>query len=889
MSKKIISFLFVAIILIACSKKEISNPPINLRCQEDENPINIDNPNPAFSWQFSDSIIGYMQNAYQIIVASNDKLLSDKEADCWNSGKVNSNQSQFVLYAGKSLEPTKKYYWAVQVWDSTGKPSGFSRLAWFETGLLDAKNWKAQWIKAPGTLSKFASVLFRKEFKVDKEIKSARIYATGLGAYDIYINGQKAGKQRLAPGWTIFSKRIQYQVYDVTSMLHEGINAIGAVVGDFWNGSEDLKTNSDLRFIAQLKIENIDGSEDWIYSDKDWKVHSSPVIDCSYDGGEKYDARLDLLNWNNSGFHEKGWVNVLTEKNTNSLVIQELQPIVVEQEIKPVKLFKLEDGQFVADMGETLPGWVKIKVKCNTGRIIKLQYLATFNSKESKTGKIVATDEYCCKGSETEEWEPEFAYHIFRFVKISGLPYRPDSNTLVARIAYPDVKDIGKFNCSNELINSIYKNIKRSGRNNLVSMLTGLPDYDSRLGSPVSVHAFASTALYLFNMNKAFNKYILDLRDMQISSGRIQFLPGNGSEASSPGWSDVMAILPWKTYLATGDKRILTNNYNAINAWHNCQVRESDAASPPYMHNRGGKGDLYSLDSTKVEPLGSCYYFYTTSILSNIADALGKPDDATSFMELTGFTKDQFSQSYLTYRIARYWSMSQTAHVLPLAVGLTPLSHTRRVADFIASDIKKKNIHPSTGILTTQFLLPLLTEYNHHNLAFQLISQTSKPSWGYMVERGSSTIWGSWDGNEDASKYQLALASAGEWLFAYLAGIRPDSKFPGYKHSIIDPEPVDNLKWAEASLLTMYGKWSVRWENQLHKLLVSVEIPANTWSTLMLPVKNIKTAKIIIGDKVIMEKGKSTKDCPSYIKFKGFNANMAVFDAGSGKYSFLVE
>ena len=878
----------IAIMLIACNNKETNNPPVNLRCEEDNNPINIDNPNPAFSWQFADCTNGFMQYAYQVIVASSEKLLSEKDADCWNTGKINSNQSQFVIYSGRPLEPARRYYWAVQNWDSTGKATGFSQSAWFETGLMHARNWKALWIKAPAGNKNYSSVLFRKEINIEKKIASARIYATGLGAYILYVNGQNACRERLSPGWTLFEKHIQYQVYDVTSLLHEGLNAVGVVAGNFWNGSKDLNQVNEVKFIAQIKLDYTDGSQKWIYSGNDWKAHSSPVLECSYDEGEKYDARLEIDGWNQPEYKGKGWTGVETEKNTSNLIGQVIQPVVVKQEIKPLKFFKLEDGRFVADMGESVPGWVKIKVKCNPGRIIKLRYLATFNGKENKIGKVAGTDEYTCKGTDIEEWEPAFAYHVFRFVEISGMPYRPDSNTLIAVMAYPDVNKTGHFNCSNELITGIYNCIERTARNNLVSILTGLPDYDSRVGSPVSVQAFTASAHYLFNMNKSFNKYMIDLRDLQMINGRIQFLTDNKGGTNSPGWSDVMAILPWKSYLASGDKRILSNNYDAMNAWHNSQVKESDAAAPPYMHDRDGNGDLFSLDSSRIRPIGSCYYFYTTSIMSKIAEALGKSDEATSFMELAGFTKDQFNQSYLTYRTARYWSLSQTAHVLPFAAGLTPLSHTQRVADFIASDIRKKNIHPSTGILSTQFLLPLLSENKYHSLAYQLISQTSKPSWGYMVERSSSTIWGSWDGNEEASKYQLALASAGEWLFAYLAGIRPDQKYPGYKHSIIDPEPVGDLKFVSGSLMTAYGKLSVFWEKQGDKLIISVEIPPNTWSTLMLPVKNIRNAGIKLNEKTILEKGK-VGDCPDYIKFKGFDANMAVFDVGSGKYSLLVE
>jgi alpha-L-rhamnosidase len=884
MAKKEIVFLVFLSILFSCNKKEIAvNPPIDLKCENDTSPLGIDHPKPVFGWKLYDTAHGVMQSAYQVIVASTEKLIQEEKGDIWDSEKKLSDQSQFILYCGRPLESAKSYYWAVQVFDSAGNPSGYSKPAKFETGFMNNREWKATWIKSPKILEKHASVLFRKEFELSKKVLSARVYSTGLGAYELFMNGNKVGNQKLAPGWTNFDKRIQYQTFDVTSLLKEGVNAIGVINAKFWPG------NDELMFIMQMKIEYDDGSVDWFYSGEGWKAHESPVVHCSYEGGEKYDARNEIPGWNKPGFKDRNWAEPRIENNKNSLVSQQLQPIVVKQELKPVKVFTPDNNRKVFDMGETMPGWVKIRLNEKQGKPIKLRYLTTFNNKDNGAGKVVATDEYICKGSKNEEWEPAFAYHIFRFVEVSGTTSVPDNNFLVGKVAYPDVSTIGYFNCSNELINNIYLAVVRTGRNNLVSMLTGLPDEDSRVGSPVSAQAYAATALYTFDMYRAFPKYIEDLCDLQGTDGRLHFLPGSGNGTFSPGWPDVITVVPLKTFLFTGDRRVLENNYPAIKAWHDSQQRESDAGSPPYMHNREGNGDLYELSSTPVKQIGSTYYFYSTSNLCKISEALDLPDEATTYMELAGFTKDQFNQSFLTYRTARYWAETQTAHLLPLAAGLTPLSHTDRVAGFIAAELRKNETHLTTGVLATQFLLPILSQFKYHELAYKLMTQTTKPSWGYMINKGSSTIWGSWDGVDEASCYQLALASAGEWLYAYLVGIRPDPKFPGFKHSIIDPEPVKHLDKAEARIETLYGRLAVKWEKKGKALAVIVEIPANTWSTLMLPVKKTKTARISLHGIVIINNGKATADCPAYIKFKGFDASMAILDARSGKYEFVVE
>jgi len=881
MFNRIQLLIIMAIALVSCNTitNNCNNAPINLTCELESNPLAIDNSNPAFGWQTTTNEKKYIQSAYQVILASNPDSLSIEKADMWNSGKVVSSQSQYIIYGGKPLQSAKRYYYSVQTFDTTGKASGLSKPAVFETGIIKNTEWKAQWIKAPKNLNTLASVLFRNEINISKKIQQARVYASGLGAYTIYINGQRLGNQYLAPNWTVFGKRVQYQTYDASSLLQQGKNAIGSVVTRFWA--------PNLEFIFQLKVEYTDGSTEWFYTDNNWKVNKSAITDCSYDGGEKYNATLEMKDWNTINFKASDWQNVECEKNNKNLVSQQLQPIIVKSEIKPKAILKTKEGKIVFDFGETLPGWVKIISKGTKGKSIQIKYFSTFNSNEKPSGKLVATDEYI-PSSENIEWEPEFAYHTFRFAEVTGLAVEPDSNSIIARVAYPDVQTIGQFKCSNELLNKIYEATVRTGRNNLVSTLTGMPDAKSAKGSPVSTQAYSSMALYSFDMGKAFAKYMNDLKDMQSNNGSIHF-PSGEANTNSAGWPDVFIQLPWKTFAATGDKRLLTKNYEAMKAWLDARQRESDAMSPPYMYNKEGNGDLYSLVKTSTPQIASTYYFYASSTLSQIAAAIGNPDDETVYMELAGFTKDQFNQSFLTYRTARYWNETQTAHVLPLAVGLTPLSHTQRVTDFIANDIKKNNIHPTTGILATQFLLPLLSENNYHELAYQLLTQTSKPSWGYMIEKGSSTIWGSWDGVEEAAPYQLALASAGEWLYSYLLGIRPDPKSPGYKHSIIDPNPAGDLKWVEGSLQTAYGLLRVKWEKLDNGLNVSVSIPASTSSTLTLPVANYKTTKITMNGVEIVFEGKATKQCPRNIKFNGFDANMAVIDVESGDYDIKIE
>jgi alpha-L-rhamnosidase len=354
MKNKLLLLLLI-VSLIGCKEKNQFRP-VNLKCEGTTNPINIARTNPLFSWQFNDSSKGFMQSAYIILVASEIKLLNEKEADLWNSGKVASNQSNYIEYMGKAFKPSTRYYWTVKTWSNKNKESVFAEPASFETGILEVENWKASWVKPSKSLNETSSVLFRKEFNVKSKIKEARIYATALGAYELYLNGKKIGNQYLAPGWSNFLKRIQYQVFDITSELKEGKNAVGFLTGKFWNSAKDAASPFNHGIIMQLKVVYDDNTIEWFNSGNGWKVAQSPVTNCGFDSGEKYDSRLEKEGWSTAGYNESNWLNATYEKNNLNLVCQQIQPIIVHKELKPEKTVSSNKNSIVFDFGETLPG-----------------------------------------------------------------------------------------------------------------------------------------------------------------------------------------------------------------------------------------------------------------------------------------------------------------------------------------------------------------------------------------------------------------------------------------------------------------------------------------------------------------------------------------------------
>lgn len=884
MIRKALIISLIALGIGAC-KKGSENPPHNLLCDNQKTPISIDHNMPAFSWQMNSDKKAVLQSAYQILVASNEKLLNDEQADVWNSGIVKSDKSAYIACEGKELKSNTRYYWTVKTWDTSGFESGYAGATWFETGLMNKSDWKARWITAPDDLKSNSSVLMRKTISVDKKVARAKLYVTALGGYVLYLNGKKVGNNVLAPGWTNYKKTIQYQAYDVTKDLKDGKNAFGVYLGNLWYRSfGDSKTlnSRKLKLLLQLEIEYKSGEKVTLISDENWKAGISPILQNNIYKGEQYDGRKELEGWLLPKFNDDEWPNAVKATEPEAKLVAEMEePIQIIDEIRPSKFVRNGSNVITYDFGKNLTGWLKVKVKCQAGTSVVIKY----KNKQDETN-VQQVDEFICHGDGIEEWQPKFTCHTFRFIEITGAE-NPDA---VACIIRNNVARRGEFNCSNPMINKIYSAIIQSQENNMTGTMQSCGNFRKCKGGTGSVQLFNTTACFNFDMARMNYKYMRDLSDCQFANGTVPVsLFSEKPEKAAPGWSEAMALVPWETYVYYGDKRILSDYYENITHWHKSQEKESDQTSPPCMHPSPGPGDKYALEKTPEGPIGSAYYYIGSLVVSKIANALGNQEDNDYYLDLSNYTKDQFNQSHMKYRTARYWAETQTAHALPLALGMCPIPYQKRVASYIAGHIRKHDMHPTTGIMGTKFLLPMLSSFGFHNEAIELISQNTYPSWGYMVENGNGTLWESWNKSDSLSDNSILLASVGEWMYAYVAGIRPDPKFPGYKHSFIVPGPGENLDWAEGSINTSYGKLAVRWDKKDTRLIVKINIPANTSSTLNLPVNDTKKAKIYLDGKLVISEGKKTADMPAIIKFKGYDAKMAVIAVGSGSYEFKIE
>ena len=851
----VILLALVGLNSVAIAKNKVEK----LHCEYHTNPIGIDIQRPRLSWQLVSDKKNVMQTTYEIRVMNG----SPDGNQIWNSGKVNSDQSVDVVYGGPELKSMQRLYWQVRIWDNKNKATAWSAATWWEMGLLQDNLWEADWImlgSEPDVNGSKPCQYFRKDFSVTKKVKSARVYVTSLGLYQLFLNGQKVSSDLFTPGWTSYNKRIQYQTYDVTSQL-QAKNAIGGIVGDGWYRGNIAWNGNDyygdkLALLCQLRITYTDGTIDLITTNTGWKVSNGSIRSSDIYNGETYDARLDMAGWSNPGFDDSKWQAVSVLDHTKSTLIASQGEVVkICEEIKPVKILTTPKGEIVFDMGQNMVGWVKLRVNGDRGDKITLKFAEVLDKEGNfyteNLRKAKATDEFILKGNGEETFEPHFTFHGFRYVQMIGNKQAPSLEMITGEVIYSDMKPTGSFACSNSMINQLQHNIQWGQKGNFLDVPTDCPQRDERLGWTGDAQVFSMTAAYNFNVAPFYTKWMGDVSADQLSNGLVpHVIPDvlNG-EGGSTAWADASVIVPWTTYLAYGDRRILKVQYPSMKAWVD------------YMKNRAGEDFLWTGDShfgdwlafattwsdypgatTDKDLIATAYFAYSSGILSKIADILGKTEEALLYAQLSLNVKKAFNKEYVTQN-GRLVSNTQTGYCLALAFHLLPEDLVRKAATYLADDVKKFG-HLTTGFVGTPLLCKTLSDYGHADLAYMLLNRTEYPSWLYPVTQGATTIWERWDGQKPDGTFQdvgmnsfnhYAYGAIGEWLYQYVAGINIDPEHPGYKHFFLSPHPGGGLTNADAEFMSMYGKIKSAWKIDGNDFFYEIIIPANTSATIILP------------------------------------------------------
>jgi alpha-L-rhamnosidase len=870
--------------------------PQMLRCEYIENPIGIDEARPRFSWVVGDTRRAAVQSAYQVIVSTSIDAIAKDKGEIWDSGRVESNRSCGVEYSGPALKSRQRCFWKVRTWDADGKSSPWSDAAFWEMGLANRSDWTASWIGMKSDTSPVPAVYVRKGFSVNKAVTRARAYVTALGAYHFHLNGERVNEDLFAPGWTDYRKRVMYRTYDVTARLAKGDNAVGAILGTGWymgalSWSKKTNTFGDppAKLLLQLEIEYKDGSSERVVSDGSWKCSEGPIRSSDIYAGEFYDARLEMPGWDKGGFKNSAWKNVEIFPDKGIAVNAQMDPpIKFVEELKPIAVTEPVPGTFVFDLGQNMVGLARLKVKGPAGAEVRLRHAEILNPDgaiyTANLRKAEATDKYILSGKGNEEFVPNFTYHGFRYVEVTGYPGKPARDAITGLVAHTALRPVSSFDCSSEMANKLFHNIYWGFRGNIYSVPTDCPQRDERLGWMGDAQIFGRTAAYLMDTAAFFTKWVRDISDAQSPEGAYtdvcpypgaEILPPNGA----PAWMDAGVVVPWTVYLCYGDTRVLERQFDSM-----CRYVDFVTANNPdgiWANKRGNDyGDWVPAGvETDKTMLATLCYFYSAHLLSEISAVLGRTAGKDKYAKIADKVRGAFNAKYL--KNGRYENATQTINAMVIEMGVVPNDAFKSVSDELVKDIEGRGCHLSTGFIGTKFLLPALCDTGHDDVARRLFLNRDYPSWGYMIEQGATTIWERWNsdkmGPEMNSRNHFAFGSVGEWMFRYLAGvdIAPDAS--GFDRILINPRPGapdSELSSVKALFDSIHGRIACDWKNEPDVFKLNVIIPANTSAAVRLPASSIED---------VTENGKPLGRTEGVSELK-FEKGVVGFTLGSGSY-----
>jgi alpha-L-rhamnosidase len=898
----IISFpgyiVFMLLFLISSSCTENNSNPgrdsdlkvLDLKCEYATNPIGMDVLSPQLSWKIESEKRGTLQSAYQIEVADSPENLSIRDSIIWNSGKVNSAKSVGVAYEGPKLISRKLYYWHVMIWDFNGNSSSFSQPAFYEMGLLNQEDWKADWIGYPASWT--GRVLyFRTTFSTTKPVQKARAYISGIGYYDLHINGRKVGDHVLDPGTTDYSKQVLYTTYDIIDFL-EKKNAIGVSIGPGWYGMPKLR--------LQAEITYIDGTTEMITTAKNmnWQVTVGPIIKSSIYDGEYYDAREEKPGWDLATgkilniSRTNRWMNaVATNSPGGKMVSQKLEPIKIMDTIIPQDIKEPFSGIYVIDARQNLAGWASLKVKGKRGTEVSLKFAESLNMdgtvNQENLRVAEAKDTYILKGGEEEQWEPSFTYHGFRYIQIEGLPYLPQPGDIQIKVVRSSVGQTGKFKCSNELLNRIHYMVRSTEASNLHSIPTDCPQRDERMGWLNDMTVRIEQALYNFDLSRFYPKWIDDIADTQGSDGSItDTAPFLWGKRPADPVSASYLLLALKSYEFYGNERIIRQHYDGLKAWVNyLNSRTEDGIvnytswgdwSPPIEF--GVNSGPVSKNTPGVL-MSTGYLYYCSRIISKMARITGNKKDEVYYEKLAQKTAEVFNKKYWNEQSGGYGSNNQACNSFALFLGLVDNEKIPRVVENLAKDVENHNYHLTTGNLCTKYLLEMLTEHGHSDVAYKIAAQETYPSWGFMLANGATTLWERWEhetGGAMNSHNHPMMGSVGSWFYKYILGILPDINGPGFEKFIIHPIIMHDLNFAEGEFNSIKGIIKSSWRKEPGSINFDVTIPGNSTATIYIPTKNINS---------ITESNQKI-DLLNELKYLRTEDKYAVYKVGSGTYHF---
>jgi alpha-L-rhamnosidase len=861
-----------------------------LRCEYATDPIGIGTTRPRLFWQIDDDRSGATQTRYRILVASSADRLAGDGGDLWDSGEVASAEHAQVVYDGSLLRSRTRAFWKVRSLDAEGEFSPWSETASFELGLLEPRDWTAEWIASPlagGPKTSAPVPALRREFEVDRPVARARLYVTALGLYHVEINGRRVGDHELAPGWTDYGVRVCYQVHDITGHVRRGPNAIGALLGDGWYcgfiGLVKARESYGRRpaLLAQIEIFHEDERETRIVSDGQWRWHASPILESDIMQGETVDARRDLGDWARPGYGEDVWRPVdIVDGPPISLDAMSAPPVRAMREISPVgpphrDTSVLFPARWIFDLGQNMVGRVRLRVRGERGNTVQLRHAEVLDAKGGLYTENLrdarATDTFTLNGTgQAETFEPRFTFHGFRYVAVSG-DLAPDAIEEVTGIVlHSDMEETGHFACSDDDLNRLFSNVTWGQRGNFVDVPTDCPQRDERLGWTGDAQVFVKTAALNMDVAGFFGKWLRDLADSQDESGRIPPVapvpPGSflAHWDGGPAWGDAVVICPWTIHRCYGDLRLLEERFDGMAAYLDfLDNRFPNGIRPdPAIDPWGGFGDWVALDGTlrhesriggtPKELIGTAFLAHSAKLLADVARVIQRSEEKR-YQQLAARAREAFRRRFVTPD-GLVAGNTQTSYVLALHFELLE-PHEREVTGAALTRNVEQHGHLTTGFVGTPYLLPVLTALGRLDLAYRLLLRREFPSWLYAVVKGNATtIWERWDGwteerglfdPEMNSFNHYAYGSVAEWLYGTVAGLDldPDPSASGWRRVRLAPRPPVHpglpeaplLTHASAHLQTVSGRYEVGWAIETDRFRFDARVPAGATARVELP------------------------------------------------------
>ncbi|HEU5103007.1 MAG TPA: glycoside hydrolase family 78 protein [Roseiflexaceae bacterium] len=831
-----------------------------VRFEHLRNALGIGVARPRLSWVVATAADGWRQAGYEIESYGPDGRLREQ------TGRVESDASVLVDWPFAPLSSRQRIAVRVRVWGADGRVSAWSAPAPTEVGLLNPADWDARFVTPDwdeDTSKAQPGPLLRREFAVRAGVAQARLYITSQGVYEAQLNGAVVGDHVLAPGWTSYNHRLRYQTFDVTSMLREGPNALGAMLGDGWyrgrlsfGGGRRNIYGDRLALLAQLEITYADGTADRVITDASWRAARGPILASDVYDGETYDARLERVGWAEVGYDDAGWVGVRpVERDLAKLVAPSGPPVRRTQQLEPIAISSSPSGRTIVDFGQNLVGRLRLMVQGPAGQTITLRHAEVLENGELATRPLrhaAATDRYTLRGGGPETWEPRFTFHGFRYAEIDGWPGELRPGDLRAIVCHSDMERTGWFECSDPLINRLHENVVWGMRGNFLDIPTDCPQRDERLGWTGDIQVFSPTACFLYDTAGFLQSWLADLAAEQRQLGVVPFVvPEVMGRANPPAaaWGDAAVIVPWVLYQRYGDVGILAQQFDSMCAWVDL-IAEKAGARRLWDHgfqfgdwlDPNAPPDKPGAARTSPQIVASAYFVRSAELTSLAAGVLGRAEDEQRYQALAAEAREAFNREYVTPN-GRLLSDATTAYALAIEFALLRDEEQRRHAGArLAALVRESGYRISTGFVGTPLICDALCHVGEYDTAFRLLIQRRCPSWLYPVTMGATTIWERWDSmlpdgsvnpGEMTSFNHYALGAVADWLHRTVAGLAPAA--PGYRRLAIQPRPGGGLTHARARHRTPYGMAEASWKLEAGQITVEAVVPPGVTASVSLP------------------------------------------------------